>query len=90
LSGFLGFGGCQQRHQSDASRTELRRERLRPPQGSSLESLSGMGETPRLQAKPSGGLRYDGGRCANCGGPPIPSIVCTTTSSSPRSIASRC
>src|SRR5438132_750409 len=31
-----------------------------------LESLSGMGETPRLQAKPSGGLRYDGRPCVNC------------------------
>jgi len=55
-----------------------------------LESLSGMGETPRLQAKPSGGLRYDGRLCANCVEPPTPFIVCTTTSCSPPSIASRC
>ena len=55
-----------------------------------LESLSGMGETPRLQAKPSGGLRYDGRPCANCVEPPTPCIVCTTISCSPRSIASRC
>ena len=32
---------------------------------SPLGSRSGMGETPRLQAKPSGGLRYDGRPCAN-------------------------
>src|ERR1700730_16040554 len=54
-----------------------------------LESLPGMGETPRLQAKPSGGLRYDGRLCANCVEPPTRFIVCTTTSCSPRSIASR-
>src|SRR2546425_3189865 len=56
----------------------------------SLRSLSGMGEFPRLQATPSGGLRYDGRPCARRGGPPIQCIRCTTISCSSRSIASRC
>ena len=55
-----------------------------------LGSRSGMGEPPRLQATPSGGLRYDARPCASTGEPPTRSIACTTTSCSSRSIASRC
>jgi len=57
--------------------------------GSLLESRSGMGETPRLQATPSGGLRYDARRCPRIVKPPILCIACTITSCSSRSIASR-
>jgi len=61
--------------------------RLNEP--SDLESRSGMGETPRLQATPSGGLRYDARRCPRIVEPPILCIACTITSCSSRSIASR-
>jgi hypothetical protein len=48
-----------------------------------------MGETPRLQAKPSGGLRYDGRRCANCGEPPTRFIACTNSSAVTMSLIAR-
>ena len=41
-----------------------------------------MGETPRLQATPSGGLRYDARRCRSIVAPPIRFIACTITSCS--------
>ena len=53
-----------------------------------LRSHSGMGELPRLQATPLGGLRYDGRPCATIVDRPIRFMRCTAISSSAQSIAS--
>src|SRR3989442_6937825 len=63
---------------------------IRRPPRSTLFPYTTLFRSPRLQATPSGGLRYDGRPCANCVEPPTLFIVCTTISCLPRSIASRC
>src|SRR5437870_12977214 len=72
------------KHSKDLSPRALR------VQGSGIRVSIWDGEPPRLQATPSGGLRYAGRPWASIVEPAIRCMRATTISCSSRSIASRC